>query len=263
LIFLLSILLYMNRAKDWGWSSGISVMLLICAFVSGVWFIRAEKRAKQPLINLHLFKNRVIALGNISLFFNSIVAYNVMFLTPFYLTIILKLSISEVGLVLATFPLVRLVVSPVSGTLSDHIGSRVLTYSGMVICTIAMFLLSKLTAANSVVDVVGYLMLFGFGSSIFLSPNTSAVMGSIPEMYLGVASGILVNMRTLGMIMGIAVSSAVFYSVVPAALTGDYAALNNDEIEIVLAGFHWAYITAAVVAFIGSITAFYSKNSSK
>lgn len=260
-IFLLSILLYMNRAKDWGWSSAVSVMLLICAAVSGVWFIRAEMKAQQPMVNLDLFKNRVFALGNVSLLFNFIVAYTVVFLTPFYLTLILKLPISQVGLVLATFPLVMLVVSPVSGTISDYIGYRILTCSGMVICSFAMVLLSRLTAANSVMDVVGYLLVFSLGTSVFLSPNSSAVMGSIPKKYLGIASGILANMRNLGMILGIAISGAVFYSIAPVVLTRDYSTFNNDEIQKVLAGFHWAYITAAVVAFSACITSFYSKNS--
>jgi EmrB/QacA subfamily drug resistance transporter len=260
-IFLLSILLYMNRAKDWGWSSAVSVILLICASVSGVWFIRAEMKAQQPMVNLGLFKNRVFALGNVSMLFNFIIAYTVVFLTPFYLTLILKLPISQVGLVLATFPLVMLVVSPVSGTISDYIGYRVLTCSGMVICSFAMILLSRLTAVNSVMDVVWYLMFFSLGTSIFLSPNSSAVMGSIPKMYLGIASGILANMRNLGMILGIAVSGAIFYNIAPVALTRDYSTFNNDEIQKVLAGFHWAYITAAVVAFCACITSFYSKNS--
>jgi EmrB/QacA subfamily drug resistance transporter len=259
-IFLLSILMYMNRAKDWGWSSPISVGLLICALVSGVWFIRAEKRAGQPMVNLDLFKNRVFALGNVSMLLNFIVAYTVVFLTPFYLTFILKLPISQVGLVLATFPLVMLVVSPVSGTLSDRIGYRVLTCSGMLICTFAMILLSGLSAQNSVLDVVGYLLVFSLGTSIFLSPNSSAVMGSIPKKYLGIASGIMASMRNLGMILGIAISGAVFYNIAPVALTGDHSTFSSDEIQMVLAGFHWAYITAAVVAFSACITSFYSKN---
>ncbi len=260
-VFLLSILLYMNRAKDWGWNSALSVMLLICAIVSGVWFIRAEKKVQQPMVNLDLFKNRVFALGNLSMLLNFIVAYTVVFLTPFYLTIILKLPISQVGLVLATFPLVMLLVSPISGTISDHIGYRVLTCSGMAICTFAMILLSRLTAADSVMNVVGYLMIFSLGISIFLSPNSSAVMGSIPKMYLGIASGIMANMRNLGMILGIAISGAVFYNIAPVALRSDYAAFNNNEIQNVLAGFHWAYITAAIVAATACITSFYAKNS--
>ncbi|GBE03471.1 multidrug resistance protein stp [bacterium BMS3Abin09] len=261
-IFLSSILLYMNKAKDWGWSSAGSVMLLVCASVSGVWFIRTEKKAPQPMVDLDLFKNRVFALGNVSLLLNFIAAYTVVFLTPFYLTLIMKLPISRVGLVMATFPLVMLVVSPLSGTISDHIGYRVLTCSGMLICSFAMVLFSRLTAANRMMDVVWYLLIFSLGTSAFMTPNSSAVMGSIPKKYLGIASGILANMRSLGMILGIAISGAVFYNIAPTALIRSHSILNNDEIQKVLAGFHWAFVTAAVVAFSASITSFFSKNSS-
>ncbi|HDK41684.1 MAG TPA: MFS transporter [Nitrospirae bacterium] len=252
----------MNKAKDWGWSSAGSVMLLVCASVSGVWFIRTEKKAPQPMVDLDLFKNRVFALGNVSLLLNFIAAYTVVFLTPFYLTLIMKLPISRVGLVMATFPLVMLVVSPLSGTISDHIGYRVLTCSGMLICSFAMVLFSRLTAANRMMDVVWYLLIFSLGTSAFMTPNSSAVMGSIPKKYLGIASGILANMRSLGMILGIAISGAVFYNIAPTALIRSHSILNNDEIQKVLAGFHWAFVTAAVVAFSASITSFFSKNSS-
>lgn len=259
-VFLLSILLYMNRAKEWGWNSPVSAVLLICAVVSGVSFFRTEVKARHPMVNLDLFKNRVFALGNVSLLLNFIVAYSVVFLTPFYLTWILKLPISKVGLVMATFPLVMLVVSPVSGTLSDFIEYRILTCSGMFICSFAMVLFSRLTAMNSVTDVVWHLLVFSLGTSIFLSPNSSAVMGSIPKRYLGIASGILANMRNLGMILGIAISGTVFYNIAPVALTRNHSAFSTDEIRNILAGFHWAYVTAAVVALSACITSFYSKN---
>lgn len=146
--------------------------------------------------------------------------------------------------------------------MSDHIGYRVLMCSGMLICSFAMIFLSRLTAANSMMDVVWYLMVFSLGASVFLSPNSSAIMGSISKMYPGIASGIMASMRNLGMILGIAISGAVFYNVAPVALVRDCSTFNNNEIQNVLAGFHWAYVTAAVVAFSASITSFFSKNSS-
>jgi MFS family permease len=215
------------------------------------------------MIPLGIFRNRVFALGNVSLLLSFVTAYTVVFLMPFYLTMVLGLPISEVGLILAAFPLVMLVVSPISGTISDRIGSRVLTCTGMIICCVAMILLSSLTAQNSVREIIGYLLLFSLGISIFQSPNSSSVMGSIPPMHLGIASGILANMRNLGMVLGIAISGAIFYNIAPVALGRDYSGFNRGEIQLILNGFHWAYLTAAGISFIAFITSFFSKRSVK
>ena len=257
-IFLFTLLLYLNRANSWGWGSPLSLILITTSVVFLFIFIKIERSTEQPMLNLDLFRNQIFTMGNISLLLHFIVAFTMVFLVPFYLTMILNLPIYLVGIIMATYPLIMLVVAPLAGTLSDYTGPRWLTCSGMLICAISLLLLSNLTEENSAIDVVWRLLIFSLGMSIFQSPNSSAVLGSVPKRYLGVASGILANMRNLGMVLGIALSGTIFFTLAPIALSKRYANFNVLETDQLLNGFHWAYIAGALVAAAAIVTSYFA-----
>jgi len=257
-VFLFSLLLYVNRANSWGWFSPMSLALIAVAVIFGYAFIKIENNTPQPMLNLNLFRNQIFTLGNISLLLHFIVAFTMIFLIPFYLTMILNLPISTVGIIMATYPLVMLVISPLAGTISDYTGPRWLTCSGMLICTFSLVALSRLTENHGIIDVVWRLLVFSFGMSMFQSPNSSAVMGSVPKKYLGIASGILANMRNLGMVLGIALSSTIFFNIAPAALSKRYDSFSAVEVTQLLNGFYWAFVVGAAVSMAAMITAFFA-----
>ncbi len=253
-VFLLSILLYANRGEDWGWLSPGSISLLVVAFVSGASFLWIERTADQPMLNLALFNNRVFSFANSSALLSFMALYAVIFLTPFYLVFVLHYSILKVGLVLAVSPIATLFVAPLSGAMSDRIGTRGLAFYGMSISALGLFLLSGLTVSAGSFDVIWRLVIIGIGMGMFQSPNNSAVMGSVPPWHLGIASGILAAMRNAGMVFGIAVTSAVLYNVAPAAVYAQPGSFTGPQVEEFLSGLRWAYITGAVLAGTAALT---------
>jgi MFS family permease len=110
-------------------------------------------------------------------------------------------------------PLVMIVVAPLSGTLSDRIGSRLPATLGMAILAVALFLLSRLGPHSSVGDVVVPLAIAGLGTGIFISPNNSALMGAAPRHQQGIAAGILATARNVGMMLGVGLVGAIFTTV--------------------------------------------------
>lgn len=250
---LFSLLLFSNRGVNWGWLSPISIGLFCFFCICFSLFIFVEKTTPQPLINFALFKIKHFTFGNISLLLHFITAFTVVFLLPFYLTMVLKLTISQVGFILATYPIVMLFVSPVSGTISDYIGTRLPTSIGMILCSTSLFLFSTLTETTTVSTIIFYLLLFSLANSIYQSPNSSIIMGSVPKKYLGITSGMLANMRNLGMVLGIALSGTIFYTIAPVASQKQSHIFNPDEIQILLSGFRWAFLTGAAMAFTNAI----------
>lgn len=253
-VFLLSLLLCTNRGQDWGWLSPASISLLVVALISGVVFIWLERRVEQPMLNLALFKSRVFSFASLSALLNFVAIYAVVFLVPFYLTFALHYDILKVGLVMAASPIATLFVAPVAGALSDRIGSRGLAVCGMVTCAVGLFLLSGLDATSSSLDVIWRLVICGVGGGMFQSPNNSAIMGSVPVIHLGIASGMLAAMRNVGMVLGIALAGAVLYNLAPVAASGQIGQLTGVEVEEFLTGLHWAFITGAIVAGIAAVT---------
>ena len=254
LVFLLSILLYANRGEDWGWLSTASLSLLVVALLSGTSFIWIERKSAQPMLNLALFTNRVFSFANLSALLSFMALYAVVFLTPFYLTFVLHYSILKVGLVMAASPIATLFVAPLSGALSDRIGTRALAFCGMCIGALGLFLLSGLTASADSFDVIWRLTIAGAGMGMFQSPNNSAIMGSVPVTHLGIASGILAAMRNVGMVFGIAVAGVVLYNVAPIAVSMQPGAFSSADIQEFLSGLRWAYISGAALAGTAALT---------
>ncbi|MBM4463600.1 MAG: MFS transporter [Chloroflexi bacterium] len=253
-ICLLSLLLYADRGEPWGWLSPGCISLLIVGVLSGAWFLRIQQTSVQPMLNLSLFSNRVFSFASLSALFSFMAAYALVFLTPFLLTFALHYNIGKVGWVMASAPIATLLVAPLSGAASDRIGTRGLTFCGMILCSLGLVFMSNLKASASASDVMWRLAVFGAGSGMFQSPNNSAVMGNVPRAHLGVASGVLAAARNVGMALGIAVAGAVLYNVAPIATSGQPGSFTPSEIEEFLTGLHWAYIAGAALAGIAALT---------
>ncbi len=258
-VFLTSILLYANRGEGWGWLAPSSISLLVVAFTFGTLFIWIEKTSAQPMLNLSLFANRMFAFANLSALLNFMATYAVVFLTPFYLTIVLHYSILKVGLVMVASPLATLFVAPASGAISDRIGTRILAFCGMCIAAGGLFSLSRLQGDADALDVAWRLAIVGIGTGLFQSPNNSAVMGSVPPSHLGIASGILAAMRNVGMVLGIAVAGAVLYTCAPVTHSMQAGAFGEAQIQEFLCGLRWAYVAGASIAGAAALTSLVAK----
>jgi EmrB/QacA subfamily drug resistance transporter len=251
-ILLFSFLLFVNRFQSSGLSYATSIMLLV-AIVSGITFFRVERKTAQPMLNLNLFRNVTFSFANISSLLNFMSQYVMVFLTPFYLQRVLHYAPDRLGLIMTSFPLAVMVVAPFCGSLSDRIGTKVLTCVGAAICALSLFFMSQLPVSASSTDVIWRLALFGLGTGVFQSPNNSAVLGSAPKAHLGIASGILATIRNVGMVLGIATGGLVLYAFTPVSILGK-AALGGWEAAAFLSGLRHAYVAGAILTGLASVT---------
>ena len=245
---LVSLMLSLNQGAERGWSSPYIAGLFLASAVFGILFIARERSTAHPVLDLALFRNRLFAAASASAFINYAATFAVTFLMPFYLSQVLGYGPARMGLTLTVIPITLAVVAPLSGTLSDKIGSRALGSIGLGIASIGLLLISRLGWHPSHAQVVGALAVMGFGTAVFQSPNSSAIMGSAPQRMLGVAAGMVATMRNLGMVTGIAVSGAVYMSrrICYAAELGALPAAVH--------AFRDAFVVAAAICAVGVIT---------
>lgn len=208
---LLALLLFASQGQEAGWSVSILWLVFLAAGLA-VWFVRWESRAPQPILDLGLFSNRLFSTGNAASLLNFTTQYVIVFLTPFLLQQGMGLSPGQAGAYMTAFPLTVLVVAPVAGSLSDRLGQRSLAFAGSLCCTAAALGLSSLAADLEPVQVSIWLCLFGLGTGLFQSPNTSSVMGAAPKNRLGIAGGVLATTRNVGMVFGIALGGSILAS---------------------------------------------------
>jgi len=252
-VALSSLLLGMNRGQTEGWDSPATVLLLALFALLSAAFLAVEYRVVQPMLDLSLFRYRVFAASNLSAMLSFMASSGTIFLMPFFLISVQGFDPTQAGALMTVSPLTIAVVGPVSGWLSDRVGSRGLSSLGIAVSCLGLVLLSDLRPGAAPFDVAWRLAMTGLGQGLFQPPNNSCIMSSVPRDRLGIAGGMLATMRNLGMSLGVAIAGAVYSTRYSHALAGNATpGLNQESILTAsMVGFHDAYLVAAAFAAIG------------
>src|ERR1700674_5227292 len=246
---LFCLLLVLSQGPSWGLSAPPTIGLLLASVALAVGFVRWEQRAPAPIVDLSMFSDRLFSAALAS----SVLAYLAIFmlnlLVPFYLIHGLGFDYFHAGILLTPVPIAMLVFAPISGWLSDRVGSRALTSGGMILVAISFYRLSRLGLHPSYADLVPPLLVNGVGTGLFTSPNHSAVMGAVRPARLGTAARLLATSRNLGMALGTATAAAVIAFRLPAHLA-DHA----GPTAAALASYQDGFLVAGVVALLAAVT---------
>ncbi|AEG19400.1 MFS transporter [Methanobacterium paludis] len=224
-----------------------TILMIVFAVVTFLLFIRRENRVEDPMLNLSLFKNPSFSAYNLSLHFNYICMYMIIFIMPFYLQKVLHLTPNTTGLVLTASPIIMMALAPLSGALSDRFGSRSLSFLGAMICVVAFYSMTQLTIFSTATDVFLRLALLGVGTAIFQSPTNKAIMAKIPMGQAGVASGIIVTMRNLGMVFAVCYAGILINFTVSPAVLQMHQLFNLDAYNFTT-GMHLVVTFAAILS---------------
>ncbi|MGH7834897.1 MAG: MFS transporter [Candidatus Binatia bacterium] len=215
-----SFLYAMNQLPQWGMRHPLFLSLLLLSVVSLAFFIWAEKRSKEPILALSLFKNRLFSTGVVSLFFITATQSAIHFLLPFYLQNIRGFSPTQMGWILIVNSVIIVLVAPVAGWMSDRFGSRLLCTIGAAAIVVGQFFLGFLTTDSGVLAILLPMAVTGLGWALFNSPNSSAILGSVPKEKVGAASGATVTTARVSGAGGIALAATFFtYWLTTAGLT--------------------------------------------
>jgi MFS family permease len=208
---------------------------------------------EPSLLNIRLFSLPTLAavIVFVSLF-------SVVFLMPFYLVHPSGFAIDKAGYMMV-IPFISLfLVSPLSGTLSDRIGSRLLCTIGMMVLAAALLSLSRLTPSAATLDIAWRLALAGIGTAIFISPNSATVMSAVPAKRRGIAAGTVATARNLGMAIGVAQAGLIFNSTFYRLSGGLSLRVYRPDLEsFFMAAFRNAMLAGGIVALVGVIIAYF------
>jgi MFS family permease len=186
---------------------GANLAFMGIFFVATLWmFIAHEKRVKSPMINLGLFSVPSFAQGSIGLLFSNINQSISSFITPFYLQEVLKITPTFVGTLFLIPSLFSLVLSPVSGALTDRIGSRSLLIVGVLVLMASFVIGAQLRTDSHWFMPAVLLGLSGIGSAFFNTASQAAMIRALPKEQWGTAIGIINGVFGLGHMLGISLS---------------------------------------------------------
>lgn len=226
-----------------------TIVIGVFSFTALILFIWRELHVENPLLNLKLFKNKIFSAFDLSLHFNYICMYMILFVMPFYLQKVLHLGSNVTGLVLTASPLIMMFMAPVSGMISDRFGSRLPAFMGSLICVAAFLSLTQLGSFSTAEDVFWRLALLGVGTAFFQSPTNRALMAAAPARESGVASGILVTTRNLGMVFAVSFAGIILNTAISPEILQQGHLFNQAAMDFTT-GMHRVVIFGAVLSII-------------
>lgn len=227
--------------------------MLACGIVLFGVFIAVERRAAHPLVQLDAFRNVPFSVNLVTMLicFSAVGATE--YLIPFFLQDACGFSSSVSGLALTAIPLGMAAVGPISGALSDRIGSALPCCVGLVIYAAGIAFTGSLPATAPLAVIVSGMVFLAVGTGLFQSPNNSLVMGTVSHEHLGFAGSVVSLVRYLGMSLGVTCGTALLYGRMSALAGRTVTTYAEGGQELFTAGFSFAFYVFAALALAGAV----------
>jgi EmrB/QacA subfamily drug resistance transporter len=196
-----------------GWGSPVVAVPLIAGIILLVAFGFWERRSPQPMMPLHLFRNRNFTVGNLTTF----TLYAGLGVATFFIILFIQqvggYTPVEAGLSLLPITAMMVTLSRRFGGLADRIGPHRFMAAGPVIAGGGLLLLVRVSAqASYVSQLLPGILVFGFGLSMTVAPLTATVLGAVEPGHSGLASGVNNAVARVANLIAIAALGAVIAS---------------------------------------------------
>jgi EmrB/QacA subfamily drug resistance transporter len=240
-----------------GWDSALVMGGFAIAAVLLPLFVAIERRHRAPMLDLSIFRDRLFSAAAGAAFINGLSRFALMFIFVFYFQGAQGDDPIEAGIKLAPLAIGMLVASPPAGMWADRRGSRMLSALGMVVSAVALAAMTMLQPDSPYWESALWLGVVGIGSGLFNSPNTAAMMGTVPMHRRGIAAGARVMLQNTGAVISIAFVMAIVTAAVPQDVllkifSGVASGLSDAQLAPFIDNMHTALWVLAIVSLSGA-----------
>ncbi len=252
----------LNSIGKMGLNNPVIISCLAIFGAALILFIIREKRTKDPILDIALFKNMDFTFAVLSAFSAIFVYMGLLFLFPFYLSMVRGLDAMHSGLILMAPAMMVMIFAPLAGIISDRIGARQICSIGMALTGLAFFMFSLFAPRSSLFFILPSLIVAGIAIGCFLPANNKLVMAHIPADKQGMGSAVYKIVMSLGGVFGIAVIPLVLMKTIYAKTAVLHMSIQNvkHSPEVLMAGFDAAFRFGAFVCVAGLIFALLAKD---
>ena len=260
LIGLTGLVLGVSKGGISGWTEPLVIGSLAAAAVFLPAFVLIESRTRAPMLDLSIFQNRLFSAAAAAAFINGLSRFALMFVFVFYFQGVQGNSPILAGVKLAPLAVGMLISSPLAGIWADRRGSRMMAVMGMVVSAVGLALMTTLQRDTGYLPAGAYMFIVGIGSGMFNSPNTAAMMGTVPVHRRGIAAGARVLVQNTGAVLSIAFVLAVVTSSVPTnVLFSIFSGLANHistaQLDPFISNMHTALWCLSGISLLGAFVA--------
>jgi DHA2 family multidrug resistance protein len=268
-----SLVLVLDQGTTWGWVSTNSILCYISMVAFFIIFLKIEKRAPEPIVDLKFFK--IPAFVNVMVN-NFIVFMGMMggvFLIPIFAETFLGYNATQSGYLFVPMAVALMIASPFGGQLTGKVESRYVIFASTLVAAIGIFFLTGLDPKSSAFAIAIPLSVMAFGLGFGMAQRTNVVASVVPQSEIGIASSILALVRNISGAFGIAIFTTILddrtnanvfsinsmsrlYSHVPLEIQ-KYVGLIELKAEI--NAYNYVFLVASIIVLIGSFTILFLK----
>lgn len=238
------LLLALNQGPVWGWTSPFTLGVAALSLLVLVLFVMIERRTPDPMLDLSLFRRPTFVGSSVGAITFYVAISGVLVLVPLDMVEGRGYDVATAGLMLGAQQIARSIASSFGGRLSDRLGTKIPAVGGLLVMMLGVGLLSRMQADSSIVELALLLGVVGLGAGVYLTPNTSAIMGSVPRERQGLASAVVTTARNVGIATG----------VVMAGVTVTTATGGPPSLDVLYEGIRMGYLIMLAILAIGVVT---------
>jgi len=217
---------------EYPWVSWQIISLLGIALVGLVLFVKAEQGAVEPILKLTLFNNRIFLVSNILGFLLGLGMFGSIMFLPLFFQGVLGVSATTSGNTMLPMMLAMMLASVIAGRLAIKFTFRTMYIAGIVLMTLAFYLLSTMNVYTSQVTAGLFITLLGAGIGIVMPVITLAVQSAFGAEQRGVATSATQFFRSIGGTIGMAVLGVIFNGYAARVLRQDFFPAINTAPEL-------------------------------
>jgi predicted MFS family arabinose efflux permease len=230
----------------YGWAAPVIYLPLAGGAIALSSFLAFERRAREPMLELELFKRRNFALGNLE----TLTMYAGLAILFFFLVIFLQqvagYSALRSGLTTVPVTVVMFALSRRFGALADRYGPKLFMGAGPLVAAAGILLLLRVGMHVSYLGgLLPALLVFSVGLAMTVAPLTATVLADADETDAGIASAINNAVARVAGLVGVSVIGVV----VAGKLAGNTFAANQASVR----AFHEAIVICATLVAVGGV----------
>lgn len=218
----------------------LGIALTVIGLVLIAIFIMVELKVKVPVFDVRLFKNSKFSSANFAAVCAYLATFAIVTIINYYLQYIRGMDSSQAGMILLITPVFQVVMAPIAGRISDKINPQILSAVGIAFGGLGIFMISMVDVTTPLPFLMVAMALQGFGFGLFSSPNTNAIMGSVPPKETPIASASVATMRVIGQTLSMGLFTLIF-------------AFIMGNVPIIPANYHLLLLSCQVAAGICAV----------
>ena len=253
LVAVAAFILALDEGQEKGWTSWQALGLLALFAVCGPLFLLRQARAKSPLVPPALLKDRRFLLANSVSVAGLLLMGGNAFLLPFLLERVKGLDAERAGVVLLTYSVLFMALSPLTGRLADRFAPWHLCVAGMGVAALDCVLFALAMGAPGIWTVVAFLAGLAVAYALFMAASSKQVLGAAPADEKGAASAVYGTLYNLSLLLGVAAFEAFYAEAGAGAGTGAVRVMAGPALRE--PGFSRAYFFGGLACLVSLVLA--------